>query len=92
MADVVAVRKAVSDLLGKKGDETIREYIMAVLELGDYDFGRNGELAYEHFGQMLVRMTPLEPGLVHMKIGWPAATFSWPIASTRGDHRCMQLE
>lgn len=55
MADVIAVRSAVSDLLGRRGDETIREYIMAVLELGDYDFGRNGELAYEHFGQMLVQ-------------------------------------
>lgn len=54
MTDVVAVRNAVRDLFGRKGDETIREYIIAVLELGDYDFGRNGELAYEHFGQMLV--------------------------------------
>lgn len=52
--DAVAVRKAVHDLLGRKGDDTIREYIIAVLELGDYDFGRNGEQAYEHFGQMLV--------------------------------------
>ena len=54
MTDVVAVRNAVKDLLGRKGDDTIREYIVAVLELGDYDFGRNGELAYDHFGQMLV--------------------------------------
>ena len=54
MTDVVAVRNAVKDLFGRKGDETIREYIIAVLELGDYEFGRNGELAYEHFGQMLV--------------------------------------
>lgn len=54
MVDVVAVRNAVLDVLPRRGDETIRDYIMAVLELGDYDFGRNGELAYEHFGQMLV--------------------------------------
>ena len=54
MTDVVAVRNAVRDLFGRKGDETIREYIIAVLELGDYEFGRNGELAYDHFGQMLV--------------------------------------
>jgi hypothetical protein len=50
----VDVRRAVSELCGKRGDETIRDYIMAVLELGDYDWGRNGENAYDHFGQMLV--------------------------------------
>lgn len=54
MAEVVAVRRAVTDLCGHTGDETIRDYIMAVLELGDYEFGRNGEMAYDHFGQMLV--------------------------------------
>ena len=55
----VEVRQIVSELCGRRGDETIRDYIKAVLELGDYDWGRNGENAYEHFGQMLVRQSKL---------------------------------
>ena len=55
----VEVRQVVSELCGRRGDETIRDYIKAVLELGDYDWGRNGENAYEHFGQMLVRHSRL---------------------------------
>lgn len=48
------VTGAVADFCGTGGDETIREYISAVLELGDFDFGREGENAYEIFGPMLV--------------------------------------
>lgn len=55
----VDVRQTVANLCGTKGDETIREYITAVLELGDFDFGREGENAYESFGQMLVFPPPV---------------------------------
>ncbi len=61
---VVEVRQAVSELCGQRGDETIRDYIMAVLELGDYDWGRNGENAYDHFGQMLVRLHSIDLALL----------------------------
>ena len=53
MADV-APRLVVNELVGTKGDLTISNYVAAVLELGDFDLGRNGEGAYEAFGQMLV--------------------------------------
>ena len=74
MGEVLAVRSAVTDLCGKSGDETIRDYIMAVLELGDYEFGRNGEMAYDHFGQMLVDVSPKKWLFFVSKIGIPLHT------------------
>ena len=53
---VVIPREAVRELCGRGGDQTIRDYVAAVLELGDFDLGRSGETAYEAFGQMLVSM------------------------------------
>ena len=56
MAIKPAVQPTVVELCGTRGDDTIREYIAAVLELGDFDFGRDGENAFELFGQLLVRI------------------------------------
>lgn len=50
----VDIEKTVAELCGTAGDETIRTYIAAVLKLGDFDFGREGENAYDSFGPMLV--------------------------------------
>lgn len=51
----ISPRVTVAELCGSTGDQTIRDYVAAVLELGDFDLGRSGEGAYEAFGQMLVR-------------------------------------
>ena len=55
MADT-CVREVVAEVIGKDGDDAIREYITSILEFDDFDYGRGGENAYDSFGEMLVRL------------------------------------
>lgn len=60
----LAPRAAVAELIGTSGDIAISNYVAAVLELQDFDLGRDGESAYEMFGQMLVSLVAPEAGHV----------------------------
>lgn len=48
------VRSVVVDVLGSEGDETILDYIVGVLGDEDFEFGNEGEGAYEALGPVLV--------------------------------------
>ena len=47
------------DVLGSAGDPDVLEYVAGSLEDGDFDYGNEGQEAYEAFAGVLVR------GLVH---------------------------
>ena len=49
-----AVRPVVEEVVGKHGDSTVLEYIISVLEDGDFEYGPSGQEAYDAFGEMLV--------------------------------------
>lgn len=52
----------VQELLGGKGDAVVVDYIRDVLEDGEFDFGPDGQDAYDAFGEMLVPPCPLAQG------------------------------
>ncbi len=54
--DAAQIREAVQSLF-KKGDETIIDYICGVLEDEHFEFGDDGEEAYESIGPFLVGWT-----------------------------------
>ena len=43
------------DVLGSHGDPDVLEYVAGSLEDGDFDYGNNGQEAYEAFAGVLVR-------------------------------------
>lgn len=49
------IKKAVDDIIGTKGDNTIQEYVISCLEDDTFEFGEEGEEAFHAFGEMLVR-------------------------------------
>lgn len=51
---MVDVRAAVESVIGKKGDETIIDYIVSCVEDDDFEFGEDGEEAFENLGDMMV--------------------------------------
>lgn len=55
------VRATVHEVLGTHGDETLLEYVISVVEDEDFDWGEDGEEAFEHVGPFLVR--PAWPGM-----------------------------
>ena len=48
------VRKVVEGVVGTEGDETVLEYVVSILEDGEFEFGTDGEDAFEAFGAVLV--------------------------------------
>ncbi len=48
------VRQVVEDVCGTKGDDTVFEYVVSILEDGEFEFGPDGEEAFEAFGAVLV--------------------------------------
>ncbi len=50
----VDVRAVVHDILGGHDDETILDYVVAVLEDEHFEFGDGGVEAYEQLGPVLV--------------------------------------
>jgi hypothetical protein len=48
-------------------DETILDYVIAVLDDDHFDYGEDGEGAYEAFGEILVRGVPCELLLHHLR-------------------------
>ena len=48
------VRKIVESIVGTEGDETVLEYVVSILEDGEFEFGTDGEDAFEAFGAVLV--------------------------------------
>jgi hypothetical protein len=64
--DSQLVRKVVHELF-PKGDETILEYICGVLEDEHFEFGEDGEEAFESIGPFLVRIVGiLDTYLLHL--------------------------
>lgn len=49
------VRKVVESIVGTKGDETVLEYVVSILEDGEFEYGTDGEEAFEAFGAVLVK-------------------------------------
>ncbi|KAK9804716.1 hypothetical protein WJX72_001738 [[Myrmecia] bisecta] len=47
-------RPALERLVGSSGDPAILDYVVSILEDADFEFGRDGEEAYEAFGEILV--------------------------------------
>jgi hypothetical protein len=50
------IKKAVHDIIGTKGDNTIQDYVIDCLEDDTFEFGEDGAAAYDAFGEMLVRL------------------------------------
>ena len=48
------VRQVVEQVVGTKGDDTVFEYVVSILEDGEFDFGSDGEEAFDAFGAVLV--------------------------------------
>ena len=48
------VRQTVEDVVGNKGDDTVFEYVVSILEDGEFEFGQDGKDAFEAFGAVLV--------------------------------------
>lgn len=48
------VKKVVEIVVGNDGDETVLEYVVSILEDGEFEFGTDGEEAFEAFGAVLV--------------------------------------
>lgn len=48
------VRRTVESIVGTEGDETVLEYVVSILEDGEFEFGTDGEEAFEAFGAVLV--------------------------------------
>ncbi|KAK9827792.1 hypothetical protein WJX74_002330 [Apatococcus lobatus] len=46
--------KVIQDTVGSKGDPDVLDYIVRSLEDGDFDYGEEGQEAYDAFGEMLV--------------------------------------
>ena len=44
----------VLELLGGRGDSVVVDYIKNVLEDGEFDYGPDGQDAYDAFGEMMV--------------------------------------
>ncbi len=56
MPSPAEVRQVVEDVCGTKGDDTVFEYVVSILEDGEFEFGPDGEDAFEAFGAVLVRI------------------------------------
>lgn len=54
MPTAAEVRKVVESTVGTEGDETVLEYVVSILEDGEFEFGIDGEEAFEAFGAVLV--------------------------------------
>ena len=50
------VRQVVEQVVGTKGDDTVFEYVVSILEDGEFEFGSDGEEAFDAFGAVLVRL------------------------------------
>ncbi len=59
MPSPAEVRQVVEDVCGTKGDDTVFEYVVSILEDGEFEFGPDGEEAFEAFGAVLVCITQL---------------------------------
>ena len=59
MPSPAEVRQVVEDVCGTKGDDTVFEYVVSILEDGEFEFGPDGEDAFEAFGAVLVCITQL---------------------------------
>lgn len=49
-----AVRPVVEEVVGRRGDPTVLDYVINVLEDEDFEFGTEGKEAYDAFAEMLV--------------------------------------
>ena len=56
MPTAAEVRKVTESVVGTKGDDTVFEYVVSILEDGDFEFGPDGEDAFESFGAVLVHI------------------------------------
>ena len=54
MPSPAETRRAVEEVVGTKGDDAVFEYVVSILEDGEFDFGTDGEEAFEAFGAVLV--------------------------------------
>lgn len=80
MPSPAEVRQVVEKVCGTKGDDTVFEYVVSILEDGEFELGPNGEDAFEAFGAVLVCVTPLIVlCLPHMP---PLALPALPLAET----------
>lgn len=49
--------KVIQDTVGSRGDPDVLDYVVRSLEDGDFDYGEEGQEAYDAFGEMLVNVT-----------------------------------
>ena len=76
--DADQIREAVHELFSQ-GDATILDYICGILEDEHFEFGEDGEEAYESIGPFLVSTGRAEHGGhdTHASDGVPTHTFLW---------------
>lgn len=49
-----SVRAVVLDVLGAHGDDTMLDYLVSAMEDEDFEWGADGEAAYDHLGPFIV--------------------------------------
>ena len=55
----MSTRQMVTDVIGTKGDDTVFDYVVSIVDDNEFEFGQDGEEAFETFGAVLVSMTLL---------------------------------
>lgn len=61
-----SVREVVLEVLGAGGgDDTLLDYLISSMEDEDFEWGADGEAAYEHLGPFIVRMRRPYPTTRH---------------------------
>lgn len=49
-------RRIVEDVIGTKGDDTVFDYVVSIVDDNEFEFGQDGEEAFETFGAVLVSL------------------------------------
>lgn len=53
----MSTRQMVTDVIGTKGDDTVFDYVVSIVDDNEFEFGQDGEEAFETFGAVLVSLT-----------------------------------
>ena len=55
----MSTRQIVEDVVGTKGDDTVFEYVVSIVDDNEFEFGQDGEEAFDTFGAVLVSLKML---------------------------------
>lgn len=55
----LSTRRIVEDVVGTKGDDIVFDYVVSIVDDNEFEFGQDGEEAFETFGAVLVSSASL---------------------------------